>query len=77
MLRQRMDNYCSSIRTKSDTPFARHIKTHGHILAMNVTVLQLIWISDQEDEQITSNRCENNWIVRLYTLVPKEMNILD
>ena len=76
-LRVRMNNHCSSIRTNADTPVSRHYNMHGHISALNFTVLQLIRSSDKEREQDVRNSCENIWIARLHTITPNGLNIQD
>lgn len=58
--------YC--IRNKLDTPVSRHL--NGHYM---VTALQII----HEDNAELRNVWEEKWMARLYTYVPKGLNIQD
>ena len=78
-LRVRMNNHLSTIRNSGDTPVARHFECHNMTSNPQLTVyiLQLIRGNDEFLEQQLRNDWENIWIARLYTLVPKGMNIHD
>ena len=73
-LRIRMTNHLSTIRTKGDTPVARHFNMHQNF---NITILQLIRDIPNVNSQDSRNKWENNWIARLNTIVPHGLNIMD
>ena len=76
-LRQRMNSHISTINTKGNTPIARHMNDHDDKLALKVHILQLIRSDDVLSDQLNRNKWENIWMSRLYTIVPKGLNIMD
>ena len=78
-LRIRMNNHLSSIRNNGDTPVARHFAHHEKINnpPFKTFVLQLIRSVDNDSDQHSRNMWEDTWMARLYTIVPKGLNIQD
>ena len=70
-----MNHHISTIRNQGDTPVARHFNKHRFFEnpPLTVSILQLI----REGSKELRDKWEQHWIARLYTQVPKGMNILD
>ena len=71
-IRLRINQHLSNIRTKVDTPIARHFAIHG-LGNFKVFILQLMRDNDQNNR----NLWENYWIARLHSVTPHGLNIKD
>ena len=77
-LRIRMNNHISTIRTKSDTPLARHLnKIHNVNENPKLTVTVLHLSNSSTTDTSLREKWENIWIARLNTISPKGLNIQD
>ena len=77
---QRINQHYSSIRNKLGTPVARHMNSHTFrgIPLIRIYILTLIHEEPDSDEaSVQRNKWENYWMARLYSYVPKGLNIKD
>ena len=74
----RVNNHMSTIRTKKDTPVARHMNTHdgNDIFKLKVHVLEFIRAPpDSHRAKQLRDQHERDWMARLNTLVPLGLNL--
>ena len=77
---QRINQHDSSIRNKLETPVAKHINFHtfrGNPPIRNYTLTLIHEEPDSDEASAERNKCENYWMARLYSYVPKGLNIKD
>ena len=75
----RVNQHYSTVRMNADTPISRHFNFH-HIkedIPINIYVLQYIRAKDPDDQLDLRNKWEMYWIVRLHTVAPHRLNIMD
>ena len=76
----RINQHYSSIKNMVDTPVSRHINSHSFegFYPVRIYILTLIR-EDADSTEGTENRnkWENYWMARLYSYVPKGLNIKD
>ena len=74
-------SHYSTIRNKLCTPLLRHLSSHDiehEDIPVTITVLQLIRTNADTLEAISlRNKSEAYWISKLFSQVPKGLNILD
>ena len=77
---QRINQNYSLIRNKLDTPVTRHMNSHTFRgdPPIKIYILTLIHEEPDSDEaSVERNKWENYWMARLYSYVPKGLNIKD
>ena len=75
-----INQYYSSIKNKLETPVVRHMNSHSYRGNSPIRIYILIQIHEEPDSDEASeerNKWENYWMVRLYSSVPKGLNIKD
>ena len=77
---QRVNKHYSSIRNKLETPVARQMNSHTYRGNPPIRMYILTPIHEEPDldeASVERNSKENYWMVRLYSCVPKGLNIKD
>ena len=76
----RMNQHYSSIKNKLETPVSRHFNSHTFEGFYPIRIYILTLIREDADSIEGSeqrNKWENYWMARLYSYVPKGLNIKD
>ena len=74
----RVNNHLSTIRTRKDTPLARHMNSHDPSKQFDITVHVLEFIRapiDSHRAKLLRDQTERDWMARLHTLVPHGLNL--
>ena len=75
-----MNQHYSSIKNRLETPVSRHINSHSFEGFYPITIYILTLIRGDPDSIESSdlrNKWENYWMARLFSYVPKGLNIKD
>ena len=76
----RIKQHYSLIRIRLEIPVAKYMNSHTYrsIPPIRIYILTLIHEEPNFDEvSVERNKWENYWMARLYSYVPKELNIKD
>ena len=75
----RVNQHYSTVRMNADTPISRHFNSHNikDNIPISIYVLQHIRARDPDDQSDLRNKWEMYWIVRLHTVAPHGLNIIN